>query len=41
MTYYIVLALGSLVVVLDEFFSMRRNKNLPGAPREISGSGAE
>jgi uncharacterized membrane protein YbhN (UPF0104 family) len=29
MTYYIMLALGSLVVVLDEFFTMRRNKNKP------------
>lgn len=39
MTYYIVLALGSLVVVLDEFFSMRRNKNLPGAPGINDSSG--
>ena len=34
------LALGSLVVVLDEFFSMRRNKNNPAAA-EVSDSKAE
>ncbi len=29
MTYYIMLALGSLVVVLDEFFTMRKNRKNP------------
>jgi len=31
MTYYIMLAIGSLVVVLDEFLTLRRNKNNPDA----------
>jgi hypothetical protein len=41
MTYYIMLALGSLVVVLDEFFSLRKNKNNPDTAGEISDPGTE
>lgn len=41
MTYYIMLALGSLVVVLDEFITMRKSKGKPDKVEKTSGSDTE